>query len=376
MPDAEVLRRRLASQLLATRAPRAPLEIVRWFGAMQSQDLESGLWSIGVRGDGLTRAQVHEAIEDRQILRTWPMRGTIHFVPAVDARWMLELVGTRALATAARRRRELGLDEATVHRAAELLGDALAGGVVLTRAECLDVLDAAGISTEAQRGYHMLWFASQIGVICIGPQRGSQQTFVLLDDWVPDPVRHTREEGLLELFVRFFRSHGPATRHDAARWTGLTLTDATAAIDAASDRLVRVPAADGEWIMSAEVAELSLPTRRAARSDLLLLSGFDEFILGYRSREPMVEEQFVQRIVPGNNGMFMSTIVDGGRVLGTWRRTVRRGGLDVRLQPFATLSARQLRGIGDAAERYRAFTEAWGVAVQDDTDSGEVASDG
>ena len=107
----EVLRLRLAAQLLDAIRPRSPGEVVTWFGAMQAQDLNSGHWSFGARCDGLTDADVHAATENREILRTWPMRGTVHFVPPADARWMLEVTGARALRGAARRREFLGLSE-------------------------------------------------------------------------------------------------------------------------------------------------------------------------------------------------------------------------------------------------------------------------
>ncbi|MCB1039478.1 MAG: winged helix DNA-binding domain-containing protein, partial [Acidimicrobiales bacterium] len=82
---------RLASLLLAGEAdaPTTPLEVVRWFGAMQGQDLASLQWSFGARWPGSTVADVDAAFERGEILRTWPMRGTIHAVAAEDARWML-----------------------------------------------------------------------------------------------------------------------------------------------------------------------------------------------------------------------------------------------------------------------------------------------
>ena len=158
----------------SSAARRSPDEIVTWFGAMQAQDLASGHWSFGVRNLTLTDADVQRATEDRRILRTWPMRGTVHFVPPADARWMLELVGVRALAGAPRRREHLGLDEATVDRAAAVLGEALTGGGRMTRAECVDALVRAGIGAAREHAYHFLWYAAQIGVTCIGPQQGKE----------------------------------------------------------------------------------------------------------------------------------------------------------------------------------------------------------
>lgn len=152
----QVVRLRLAAQLLDTIEPRSPGEVVSWFGAMQAQDLHSGHWSFGVRCAGLTDDDIHVATQNREILRTWPMRGTVHFVPPADARWMLDITGVRALSGGARRRESLGLNEATVDRAAEILGTALTGGRRMTRAECIAALVDGGVPEAADHGYHFL----------------------------------------------------------------------------------------------------------------------------------------------------------------------------------------------------------------------------
>src|SRR3954447_7674829 len=146
---------RLSSLLL--RAPaRSVEEIVSWFGAMQAQDMNSVLWSLGARLPGWTIDDVNAALEKREVLRTWPMRGTVHLVPAADAHWMLELMGVRALAGVARRRETIGLGAETAERGVEVLGEALAGGKRLTRAECLAALTGAGLRLGPQMGYHLL----------------------------------------------------------------------------------------------------------------------------------------------------------------------------------------------------------------------------
>ncbi len=68
----------------------------------------------------------------------------------------------------------------------------------------------------------------------------NEQTFVLLDEWVPDPHRPDRDEALATIALRYFRSHGPATRQDFAGWTGLTAADAERGIAAAGDELATV----------------------------------------------------------------------------------------------------------------------------------------
>jgi hypothetical protein len=351
LDPSELLPRRLQSLLLDQRPARSPEDVVEWFGAMQAQDLASGEWSFGVRCHGLTQADVHRATVDREILRTWPMRGTAHFVPPRDARWMLEITGVRALAGAARRREFLGLTEPIVDAAAEVLREALRGGGCLTRGECVQRLVDAGVHTASEHGYHLLWYASQIGVTCIGPQQGKEQTFVLLDEWVPDPRVLDRDQALAELAVRFVRSHGPVTRHDLARWTGLTVGDATRGIALAGDQLQPVEVDGTEMVMAAAQAEGPLP----ADSGVLLLPGFDEYMLGYKDRDAMLTAEQFEAVVPGRNGVFKPTLVVDGRVAGTWGRTVRKSSLQVTVTPFGALGAGTRKGLERAVGEYGAY---------------------
>src|SRR5690349_6734719 len=136
MDERTALGLRMTSLLLRGGGPVSVAGIVEWFGAMQAQDLNSAMWTLGCRLPGHGIADVHAALERREAIRTWPMRGTVHLVPPADAHWMLEVMGVRALAGAERRRATLGLDETTAERAVEILAAALAGGKRLTRAEC------------------------------------------------------------------------------------------------------------------------------------------------------------------------------------------------------------------------------------------------
>ena len=370
MDERTALGLRMSSLLLRGGGPSTVAGIVEWFGAMQAQDMNSGLWSLGCRLPGHTIQDVNAALEERTVLRTWPMRGTVHFVPAVDAHWMLELMGVRALGGAAKRRETLGLDERTVDRAVDLLGTALAGGGRMTRAECLATLTDGGIEVTGQRGYHLLWYAAQRAVTAIAPHVGKEQTFVLLDDWVPAPRRPGRDEALGIIAVRYFRSHGPATRKDFAGWTGLTMTDCKTAIAVAGDTLTAVDVAGVEMILAADHAPDASSATRAGASragasragasragasragasravssrrraepaggggEWLALPGFDEYMLGYKDRSLMATPAQLAAIIPGGNGVFQYTLVRDGRVVATWKRTLTSKGVTVTVLPL------------------------------------------
>lgn len=198
---------------------------------MQAQDLASGLWSFGARLPGAMESDITDALEGKEALRTWPMRGTVHFVPPRDAKWMLGLMSARPLAAAAQRHEALGISSATASRAVDILGTALSGGQRLTRAECIAALERAGVSTAGQAGYHLLWYVSQLGITCIAPNVGKEQTFVLLDDYVPDPHTPDRDEALGIVALRFVRSHGPVSVQELSRWTGMGVREGRLAVE-------------------------------------------------------------------------------------------------------------------------------------------------
>jgi uncharacterized protein YcaQ len=354
LTTADALALRMTSLLLRPHPATRPTDVagvVEWFGAMQAQDAASGMWSLGARLPQHTLADVQAALERREALRTWPMRGTVHLVPTRDASWMLELTGVRMLTGAAARRAALGLTEADADRAADVLGTALARGGRLTRSQCLATLAAAGIDTAGQRGYHLLWYASQRGVTCIAPHVGTEQTFALLDEWAPDPHRPDRDEALGILARRYFRSHGPTTRQDFAGWTGLTAADAKRGIAAAGDALAAVTVDGADALLDAAL----LDAPRAPVRDVHVLPGFDEYLLGYKDRALMLDPAHKQAIIPGGNGVFQATVVRAGRVVGTWRRTVGKTRVAVTVHPLAALDAADRDRVEVALRGYARF---------------------
>lgn len=77
---------RLRTQRLTGGGFAAPADAVRWFGAVQAQDYPGALWALGMRTEGATEASVEQAIADRAIVRSWPLRGTLHFTAPEDLR--------------------------------------------------------------------------------------------------------------------------------------------------------------------------------------------------------------------------------------------------------------------------------------------------
>ncbi len=341
---------RLAAQRLGANEASTAVEAVRWMLGLQAQDFPGVKWSVGLRQAGATEAAVEAACDAGEIVRSWPLRGTLHLVAADDLGWMLELTAPRALASAAARRAALGITYADVDRARAIAVDALTGRRTMTREALLATFDAGGVSTEGQRGYHLLWYLAQTGTLVLGASDGRGQTFALLEDWVSRPRRLDRDEALGELALRYYRSHGPATVGDLVRWSGLTVRDTRRGLAIAGSQLASLEIDGVTYHLAPETLEIAPP-----RARVHLLPGFDEYMLGYADRTAALAPEHADAIVPGGNGMFKPTIVADGRVVGTWRRTMSARGIVIEPIPFGRLSAGVLEGLGEAARSYGAF---------------------
>jgi hypothetical protein len=345
----EVARLRLHHQGIGEGRFKSPADVVRWFGAVQAQDYLGSLWALGLRLPGAREAEVERAVAERSIVRTWPLRGTLHFVAAEDVRWMLELLGARTIARAAGRYRQLGLDEATFAKSRRVLARALGGGRQLTRPELAAALERGGVATGGQRLIHLLNRSALEGLTCYAARRGKQFTFALLEEWAPAAERLSREEALAELARRYFRSHGPATLEDFVWWSSLTRTDARAGLEAAGPRLQRE-------VVDGRTYWLSPPTATAddARPAAHLLPAFDEYTVAYRDRAAVLHPSHTRQANAAGAVLGPTVLLDGEAV-GTWKRTLKKDSVFVETSLWTTLKGRGRSALEEAKQRYGEF---------------------
>jgi hypothetical protein len=341
---------RLQNQRIAGSTFDTPSEVVSWLGTVQAQDYLGALWAVGLRMRSPTEGDVERALAGRTIVRTWPMRGTLHFVAAADVRWMLELMTPRIVAASAGRlQRDYELDDAVFARSRDVLVSALQGGRQLTRNAIYETLESARISASGQRGLHIVWRLAQEGLLCFGPREGKQPTFVLLDEWVPGAKRLERDEALAELARRYFTGHGPATVQDFAWWSGLAAADAKAGLEMARPDLIH-EVVDGKtyWFSS------SMSTANDASPEAYLLPAYDEYTVAYKDRGAVLDPVHAKRPDSGS-GIFHPTMILGGQVVGTWKRTLEKKSVGITLCPFDPLKKTEKNAFAQAARRYGEF---------------------
>ncbi len=327
-----LLRMRLAAQGLTGSGAGSVAEAVRRTFALQGQDLRQAEWAIGSRLPDATVDDVWAAFAAGEVVRSWPMRGTLFALAPDDLRLLLSLTAERQMAQAAPRHRQLGVTDDDVARATGIVRTELAGGGVWTRPELLAAFVAGGLDVAGQRFPHLYGRLAHTGVLCLGPPQGSTaggpgQGFVLLDEWAPGEAPADRATAVATVVRRYLAGHGPATEKDLAWWTKLTLTEVRAAFAAVRDELIEVRCGDGVfWTLGEPPA--------AQPGGVLALAGFDELLLGYTDRSHGLAAEHADRVVPGKNGVFFPMVTDDGRVVGTWRRLVARGRTAVQVSPF------------------------------------------
>jgi hypothetical protein len=354
VPNPTIAVRRLdASGLLTTRFA-SPAEIVRWFGAVQSQDYAGASWGIGQRlGAAARQADIDAAFDAGQIVRTHALRPTWHFLHPADIRWILQLTSPRVHRLNALYYRRLGLDGPTLARGTDILVRALEGDRQLTRVELGAALARAGIEPAGRIGY-LLIHAELEGIVVSGPRRGRQFTYALLDERVPvraikSPVPPgDREAGLAELTRRYFTSHGPAQPRDFAWWASLTIGEAKAGLALVRDSIVaeRIDGQEWWWAPAADPG--------AATPRILLLPNYDEYAGSYRDHRPTFD-----RALLGSrwaDELFAAhLVIRDGYLVGGWKRELSRDTVIVRPDLLVELDDEDLAALTAEAERFGRF---------------------
>jgi Winged helix DNA-binding domain len=351
MKDSEIARMRFANQCLTESAFTRPVEVVRWFGAMQSQDLPASLYAIGLRMRQATEDLVERALADGSIVRSWPMRRTIHCMAAEDIRWMIRMLAPRGIARMQTYYRQMKISEGELERAGKVLESALAHGTQRTRAELYQHLNAEGVATSTahvpMRGLHLLVHWAQAGLVCLAARRGKQPTFAMLDDWTPRGRNLSGDDALVELATLYFRAHAPATVRDFSWWSGLMMGEAKRAVHLTGDLLCSTTIEGVTyWSMREPHATVSAPL------PLLLLPAFDEYTVAYADRSGAADPALLPNI---GHGLAPNVVIDG-RIAGTWKRTfVAKQSVAVTPFLLRLLNQKEQTSLASSIQRYADF---------------------
>jgi hypothetical protein len=348
MTNSAINKYRLLNQQISSQNFSRAEELIKWMGGIQAQDYSSAKYALGLRLPGYTDDKIEEAIAGKALVRCWPMRGTLHFVSASDIHWMLDLLTPGILKSIKTRLQQLELDDGLLRKCNKIIIKALKGGNQLSRKEIDSALFDSGIKTAPQQLYYIIFNAALRKFICFGIKRGTQFTFTLLNDWIPETKKLHEDEALAQLALRYFPSRGPALLKDFMWWSGLNKTMAVRAIDLAGSSLISEKKNGNDYWLSDKSSE----PRSSGKT--YLLPAFDEYLISYADRSPSLDPLYKDRTI-FMNGMFNPIIVNNGIVIGTWKRVIKDKIITVQLRPFSNLSPTQINSVKKELKKLNEF---------------------
>ncbi|GAB3641123.1 winged helix DNA-binding domain-containing protein [Spirosoma arcticum] len=345
----EIALRRLANQHIGrpyqtTLALSQPTDVVAHLVAMQAQEFAMAKWAVGLRLPTANEADVEQAFNSGQILRTHLLRPTWHFVTPSDIGWLLLLTAPRVKQVNAFMDRQCGLEAALFTQSNDLIATALAGNNYRTRDELAVVLNRANIEASGFRLNYIMMRAELDGIICSGPRRGNQFTYALLDERAPNRKPVNRPEALAELTKRYITSRGPATIHDFSTWSGLTLKEVTEGV-AMNKGAIGPEIIDGKTYYVS--AGLAVPTDDVQST--FLMPDYDEYGMGYKNRDAISHAELSGSLT------YNRMIIVDGTIAGSWKRTISGSKVKLELQLNRPLTEQQRKRVAEAAEQYGQF---------------------
>ena len=329
------LARIISQGLVEETAADNPIAAVENMLALQAQLPSSIPWAINLRVKQPSVSAIDGAFESAELVRSWPMRGTIHVTSAKDHHWLRQVLRHR-YRTWMRSLEEEGLTRARIEEAAQIAYSCIASSGPRSREELCLAWEEEGIrtGTRPQREAALragesrtfldrrnLFLALHIeGFLVGGPKRGNSFLFC---DARPLPVAEgvaqgegNHEAALAELARRYAWGHGPVSVEDFSRWTSLTKRESRAALE----RATRLKGSERPIVLGESGyhrVDLDSLLSRCGDEARALIScpSFDEIHVGYADRTSLATQEAERAICPAKNGMFRPIVIKDGRVI-------------------------------------------------------------
>jgi hypothetical protein len=321
--SADVSEARFAAQLLSEERARDAVAVCDRLLAVQAQDLRSARLAIRARTSGLSAADVNRALTDeRTLVVGWLNRGTLQLVRREDYWWLHGLTTPPLFTGNARRLAQLGVSAGAAERGVAAIERALIEEGKLTREQLGKRVQAVGVPTAGQAPVHLLMLACLRGVAVRGPLLEDKHAYVIACDWLGPPQPVARGRALGELARRYLSGHAPASERDLAKWAGLPLRDVREGLRAITTELVH----GGDGLLTLKRA-VDGGSPRAC-----LLDQWDPLLVGWRSREPLLEHYPRRASAEAHYRRFAYV---RARAVATW--SLRQGVVTIG-EPFVPLS--------------------------------------
>ena len=352
---------RAARHHLEERVPAtAMLEVVAGLCGLHAQVMSSAELTLWARVEGLAPDAVRRALwEERSLVKTWAMRGTLHLLPAAEFPLWQAALSTRRLWEAGSWQRGFGVTLAELEQLNDAVAQAL-NGQLLTREELADRVGELTGSKQLGDKLRESWGAllkpaAALGLLCFAPSQGQQVRFTRPDTWVGGWTDHDPDQAMDEVTRRFLAASGPVTREDFARWWGIpSPAKGAKLLQRLGDEVARVEVAgQAAYALAADLPGLA--EAKGSRT-VRLLPAFDQYVItATRQAEQLMPGPYKARVYRPQ-GWLSPVLLVGGRMEGIWRQEAKGKRVQVTIEPFTgSLPARTRRAAETEAERLAAF---------------------
>ena len=330
---------------------------------IQAQVMSAAQLALRVRSLGLSVAAIERALwQDRDLVKVWCMRGTLHVLPAHELPVYVAALKPYRLTQEQRWMARYGVDTAAIQAMTEAILAAL-GEIPLTRRQLSQKLNA-GLRKHAPQVMELVehgWgglgkYVCLQGDLCLGPNQGQEATFVRRDMWLSNWEHVPGEEAEVLLLKRYLQAYGPATVQDFSFWAGMPVKDASRIWRRLQSEMQDVTVAE----RTASILKSDLPTlqeTKSAAEAVRLLPHFDVYLLAHRSKTHLVEDGIYKRVFRAA-GWISPVVLVNGRVAGVWSHARRGEVLQATIELFDKLSRPQYAAIEQRAADVARFFDS------------------
>ena len=305
---------RLLNQQLAAPRFDDPAEVVGHLGAVQAQEYRLMRWAVAMRTKKPSMKAFKEAFDSGRIIRLHLMRGTWQLVTSEDYWMMLDLCAPKAISVIKgwMSSNKISIPDKELMQIREILLRTAADRRSVTKEDFVQSLAERDITMDDHRLSYHIRMAEYAGTLCSGDLLPMKATYSLTADKVKPKVQIERDEALMCFTRKYFQSRQPATLEDFVWWSGLNVSDCRKGIALLGDAIH-----SERWKGRDFYLTDGCRPRGFRRGQFLLIPPYDEYLIGYKSRDIVRPAEHRHR-AHNNSGIFQPIIARDGIVCGNW----------------------------------------------------------
>ncbi len=305
---------RLLNQQLISPLYSDPAAVVSHMGAVQAQEYRMMRWAVAMRTRRPSARAFKRAFDSGQVIRLHLMRGTWQLVSAEDYWPMIDLCAPKAMAVTRgwMHSNHISIPDEEVARIRDVLAQTAADQGSVTREDFVEALARKDISMDSHRLSYHIRMAEMSGTLCSGELLPMKATYALSAAKVPRMAPIDRNEALMRLARKYFDSRQPATLEDFVWWSGLNIGDCRRGIE-----LLGSTIHEERWRGRTFYLTDACRTRGFRKGRYLLIPPYDEYLIGYKSRDVVLSPDYRHR-AHNNSGIFQPVVALDGIICGNW----------------------------------------------------------